>query len=641
MPQGATIPEFITVHLGLPSSNAQNVTVSFIDYIKNVASSEIYPTWPESALRANIYAIISFALNKIYTEFYRSRGYNFDVTNTTQYDQAFVPGRNIFGDINRIVDDIFDSYLRREGFLEPLAARFCNGTTVTCEGLSQWGTVDLANQGYLPYQIIQYYYGDDVNIVTDVPVTSSLESYPGSPISLGDRGPNVRRIQNSLNLISKNYPLIPKVVPDAIFGESTEEAVKTFQRIFNLPQDGVVGRSTWYKLVNLVVGINRLNELNSIGNTLFGLSLEYPDAITEGDVGEKVSIMQLMLNILAEYYPQIPFVPNSGSYDQQTLNGVLAFQKQFGLPQNGIVDDRTWETMYNAVKGIYIADDSRQNETPARILPYPGTILSLGSSGDSVKALQEYLNEISLIYTEISPVTPTGNFGPETRTAVLTYQGLSDLPETGTVDQETWDCIVRAFVAIREGAQPQFGQYPGYELKEGQKDRVRGIEVNTDNLTGRPVYSLQHMLRYINVNKPLPGIPDGIFGGQTTDRVKTFQQENDLNDTGIVNSQTFQAIRDAYIQTLIDLKMPEEVSPHGVIFDEPETEQDILFIAQAILNKLADTFDNISRPNINGKYDAKMQKSVSDFQKQFHLPQNGFDKNTWDQLTKIYNEIKA
>ncbi len=641
MPVGATIPEFITVHLGLPTSNAQNVTVSFIDYIKNVASSEIYPTWPESALRANIYAQISFALNKIYTEFYRARGYNFDITNTTQYDQAFVPGRNIFGDINRIVDDIFDSYLRREGFLEPLAARFCNGTTVTCEGLSQWGSVSLANQGYLPYQIIQYYYGDDVNIITDVPVETSLESYPGYPISTGDRGPNVRRIQNSLNLVSKNYPLIPKVVPDAIFGESTEEAVKTFQRIFNLTPDGVVGRATWYKLVSLVVGINRLNELNSMGNTLFGLSLEYPDAITEGDTGEKVSIMQLMLNILAEYYNQIPFVPNSGSFDQQTLNGVIAFQKQFGLPQNGIVDDRTWEAMYNAVKGIYIATDNGQNEAPVQILPYPGMLLTAGTRGDSVQALQEYLNGISLVYTEISPVTPTGNFGPNTRTAVLTFQGLFGLPETGVVDRETWERIEEVFIEIREGAQPRFGQFPGYELKEGQEDSVRGIEVNTDNLTGRPVYSLQHMLRYINAEKPLPGIPDGIFGGQTTDRVKEFQAENDLNATGTVNSQTFSAIRDAYNKKTDELKQPEGAYPHGVVYDQPETEQDILYVAQVMLNKLADTFANISRPNINGEYDAKMQKSISDFQKQFNLPQNGFDKNTWDQLTRIYNEIKA
>lgn len=642
MPIGATIPEFITVHLGLPSSNAQNVTVPFIDYIKNVASSEIYPTWPEGSLRANIYAIISFALNKVYTEFYRSRGYSFDITDTTQFDQAFVAGRNIFGDINRITDEIFDSYLRREGFLEPLAARFCNGTTVTCEGLSQWGTVSLANRGYLPYQIIQYYYGDDVNIITDVPVTSALESYPGYPISRGDRGALVRRIQNSLNIISRNYPLIPKIVPDGIFGESTEEAVKRFQQIFNLTQDGVIGRATWYKIVSLVVGINRLNELNSMGNTLFGLSLEYPDAITEGDTGEKVSIMQLMLNILAEYYDQIPFVPNSGSYEQQTLNGVIAFQNLFHLTQNGIVDDRTWEAMYNAVKGIYIAEDSGQNESPVQILPYPGTMLSQGSRGDSVRALQEYMNEISLIYTEISPITPTGNFGSNTRAAVLRFQDLFGLPETGTVDRETWERIEQVFIEIRQGALPRFGQYPGYELKEGQQDRIRGIETNTNNLIGRPVYSLQHMLRYINAEKPLPGIPDGIFGKQTTTRVKEFQAENNLTSTGTVNSETFRAIRNAYNKKITEQKQPNGVYPNGVIYDDPKSEQEILYIAQVMLNTLADTFDNLSRPGINGAYDVEMQNAVSDFQKQFHLSQqNGFDKTAWDKLTQIYNEIKA
>lgn len=639
MPTGATIPEFITVHLGLPSSNAQNVTVYFIDYIKNVASSEIYPTWPESSLRANIYAIISFALNKIYTEFYRSRGYNFDITSTTQYDQAFVSGRNIFGDINRIVNDIFDSYLRKEGFLEPLAARFCNGTTVTCDGLSQWGTVSLANQGYLPYQIIQYYYGYDVNIITDVPVTSSLESYPGYPVSRGDRGSVVRRIQNSINIISENYPLIPKITPDGIFGESTEEAVKTLQQTFNLTQDGVIGRATWYKIVSLVVGINRLNELNSMGDTLFGLSLEYPDAITEGDTGEKVSIMQLMLNILAEYYDQIPFVPNSGSYEQQTLNGVIEFQKLFGLPQNGVVNDLTWENMYNAVKGIYIAEDNGLSESPVQILPYPGTLLSVGSSGSIVRTLQEYLDEISLIYTEISPVAPTGNFEADTQSAVLNFQKIFDLPETGTVDRETWEYIERVFIEIRRGAMPVFGQYPGYEIKEGQKDRIRGIETNTNNLIGRPVYSLQHMLRYINAEKPLPGIPDGIYGKQTTDRVKEFQSENNLNSTGTVNSQTFSAIRNAYNKKINELKRPEGVYPHGAIYNNPEISQAALYIAQIMLNKLADTFDNISRPNINGEYDAKMQNSIFDFQKQFNLPLQEPDKNTWDMLTQIYNEI--
>ncbi len=635
------IPETITVHLGTPASNAQNVTVPFIDYIKNVASSEIYPTWPESALRANIFAQISFALNKVYTEFYRSRGYNFDITNTTQFDQAFVPGRNIFSEINRIVDDIFDSYLRRQGFLEPLAARFCNGTTVTCEGLSQWGTVSLANQGFLPFEIIQYYYGDDVNIVRNVPVAPTVESYPGTPISRGDTGSVVRRIQNTLNGISKNYPLIPKLTPDGVYGEATEEAVRTFQEIFNLTPDGVVGRATWYRLISIFVGINRLNELNSVGDTLFGLSLEYPDAITEGDTGEKVSIMQLMLNILSEYYDEIPPVPQTGSFEQQTLNGVIAFQRAFGLPENGIGDDTTWEAMYNAVKGIYIASEQTQPLPPVRILPFPGTNLSVGAQGESVSALQEYINEISLVYPEVTPVTPTGNFGANTRAAVLAIQREFNLPETGVVDRDTWETIINTFATVREGALPAFGQYPGYPLKEGQIDRVRGIETNTDNLTGRPVYSVQQMLRQINAKKPLPGIPDGIFGSQTTDRVKEFQQENNLSPSGTVDSETFRAIRDAYNQTVKDRRKPIEVAPHGVVFDDPQAEEDILLIAQTMLRTLADTYENLSKPDANGRYDAKTQTAISDFQSAFNLPQNGFDKNTWDTLTRIYNEIKS
>lgn len=635
------IPEFITVHLGAPSSNARNVTVPFIDYIKNVASSEIYPTWPESALRANIYAQISFALNKIYTEFYRSRGYNFDITNTTQFDQAFVPGRNVFESVSRVVDNIFDSYLRRQGFLEPLAARFCNGTTVTCAGLSQWGTVSLANQGLLPYEIIQYYYGDDVNIITDVPVAPNVESYPGTPIQRGDTGRVVRRIQNTLNGIANNYPLIPKLTPDGVFGESTEEAVETFQRIFNLTPDGIVGRATWYRLISIFTGINRLNELNSIGNTLFGLSLEYPDAITEGDTGEKVSIMQLMLNILSEYYDDIPAVPQTGSFEQETLDGVLAFQKAFGLPENGVGDDRTWEAMYNAVKGIYIAEERTQNLPPVRIVPFPGELLTVGSRGDDVLALQEYINEISLVYTEINPVTPTGNFGANTRAAVLAIQREFGLPETGAVDRETWNTIVNTFITVREGALPAFGQFQGYTMTEGQTDSVRGIETKEENLKGRPVYSLQQMLRYINAEKPLPGIPDGIYGSQTTDRVRQFQQENNLSATGDVDSETFRAIRDAYDNKKRTLRKPAEVVPHGVVFDRPETAEDIASILQTMLQTLAKTYDNIESPDTTGQYDRQTDDAVKSFQRIFNLPQNGFDRNTWEYITRLYNELKA
>lgn len=203
------IPQRITVHLGAPSSDAANVTVNFVDYVKNVASSEIYPTWEEAALRANILAIVSFALNRVYTEFYRSRGYSFDITNSTAYDQFFVNGRSYFTNVARLVDELFDDYLRRPGFVEPLAAKFCNGTTVTCEGLSQWGSQNLARQGYDTVRILRSYYGN-VEIVNNAPIRGITTSYPGTPLRLGNTGPSVVIVQVELNRISQNYPPSPK-----------------------------------------------------------------------------------------------------------------------------------------------------------------------------------------------------------------------------------------------------------------------------------------------------------------------------------------------------------------------------------------------------------------------------------------------
>ena len=541
------IPEFITVHLGAPNSNAQNVTVPFIDYIKNVASSEIYPTWPENALRANIYAQISFALNKIYTEFYRSRGYDFDITNTTQFDQAYVQGRTIFEDISDIVDDIFDSYLRRNGAIEPLASQFCNGTTVTCEGLSQWGTVSLANDGYLPFQIIRYYYGDDVNIISNVPVESVGESYTGTPLRLGDVGPDVQQVQILLNAISTNYPAIPKVPTGAVFGESTENAVRTFQRIFNLTPDGVVGRATWYKLINLFTGINRLNELNARGDVILGLSLEYPDALREGDTGQGVYTLQLMLNVLSEYYDTVPQVAEDGVYGPSTTSAVAAFQRVYGLPVDGIVGPLTWESMYNAIKGIYIATGrSAEFTTAPAAVQFPGVTLSMGARGNAVMTLQNHINDIAPVFANVAPVNPTGNYGVNTRTAVSELQNRMNLPQNGTADEDTWNGIERMRQNVLRGSNAQFGQYPGFDLREGMEDEVRGIAITTDELTGRPVYSLQYMLRIINRNKDLPGIPDGIFGPQTTERVVVFQTENNLSPTGVVDVETFDAIKIAY-----------------------------------------------------------------------------------------------
>ncbi len=346
------IPQQITVHLGAPSSYAANVTVPFIDYVKNVASSEIYPTWDESALQANILAIVSFALNRVYTEFYRSRGYDFDITNNTAFDQAYVNGRSYFDSISRQVDTLFNDYLRRPNFVEPLAAKFCNGTTVTCEGLSQWGSQNLAQQGYNSVDILRNYYGN-VEIVNDAPIRGITSSYPGTPLRRGSSGPSVVVMQVELNRIAQNYPAIPKLATaDGIFGSRTEASVRRFQEIFDLTPDGIVGKATWYALVRLYTAVTRLSELRSQGQQFYSINWEYPDPIQEGDTGDKVRHLQYMLSILSAYIQQIPPVSVDGIFGPATRNAVVAAQGFFGLPQTGQVDDETWDEIYDQFAGI-------------------------------------------------------------------------------------------------------------------------------------------------------------------------------------------------------------------------------------------------------------------------------------------------
>ena len=346
------VPQRITVHLGSPSASADNVTVSFSDYVKNVASSEIYPTWEESALRANILAIVSFALNRVYTEFYRSRGYDFDITSSTAYDQFFVRGRSFFSNVSRLVDELFNSYLRRPGFVEPLAAKFCNGTTVTCEGLSQWGSQALAQQGYNSTQILRSYYGD-VEIVANAPVQDYVSSYPGTPLRRGSVGPNVVVIQTELNRISQNYPAIPKVsAVDGIFGAATENSLTAFQEIFNLNPDGVVGPATWYALVRLYTAVTSLSELRSQGQRFYTIAWNKGRPLVPGDRGIQVEHLQYMLRVLAAYISQIPSVAVDGIYGSASRSAVLAAQGYFGLPQTGTVDLTTWNEIYDQFAGI-------------------------------------------------------------------------------------------------------------------------------------------------------------------------------------------------------------------------------------------------------------------------------------------------
>ncbi len=376
LPRLPYVPNYITVHLGAPDSNAENVTVSFPQYIKNVASSEIYPTWSEAAIYANIYAQISYALNRVYTEFYPSRGYDFNITSSTAYDQKFIKGRTIFENIDRIVDDIFTTYIRRIGYIEPLAAKYCNGTTVTCDGLSQWGSEYLARQGYSAIGILQYYYGDNIELVRNAPILDISSQYPGYPISIGDRGPNVLLIQVQLNRIAINYPAIPAVKEDGIFGEATQRSVRQFQEIFNLTLDGVVGAATWNKMIMLYVGIERLAELNSEGVMLFGSSLEFPDTLRLGDEGRKVEILQYFLAVVSEFYDAVPFVSVTGVFNRETENAVIAFQKSIGITADGVVGRRTWDELYRAYYGItqtvFIPNSN--------VLSYPGDVVRIGAS---------------------------------------------------------------------------------------------------------------------------------------------------------------------------------------------------------------------------------------------------------------------
>lgn len=345
------IPQRITVHLGPPSSNDQNVTVNFVDYVKNVASSEIYPTWEDSALRANILAIVSFALNRVYTEFYRSRGYNFDITNSTAYDQFFVNGRSYFSNVAQIVDDLFNDYLRRPGFVEPLAAKFCNGTTAICEGLSQWGSQNLAEQGFSSTEILRSYYGN-VEIVNNAPIQDITISYPGV-LRRGTTGPSVVTVQVMLNRISQNYPAIPKISQvDGIFGAQTEAAVRKFQSIFNLTSDGIVGRATWYALVRYYIAVTRMAELRSQGQRFYANSWANSNPIEQGDQGVKVEHLQYMLSVLSAYIPEIPPVTVDGIFGAGTRSAVIAAQQRFGLPQTGIVNYDTWDEIYDQFSGI-------------------------------------------------------------------------------------------------------------------------------------------------------------------------------------------------------------------------------------------------------------------------------------------------
>ena len=445
MPEFPIVPEFITVHLGKPSAAARNVRVPFSQYIKNVASSEIYPTWPESSLRANIYAEITFALNRIYTEHYRSRGYDFDITNSTQFDQYYVEGRDIFENISRVVDDIFNDYVVKQGQIQPYFTQYC---AQKCEGLSQWGTVTLANQGYTPYRILQYYYGNDIDIIRNAPIKTNTPTYPGTPLRLGSGGEDVVEIQRQLNRIAVNYPSIPKITESTgYFEQTTQTAVKQFQKIFNLVQDGIVGKDTWYKIKQIYNGIKGLSELYSEGITISEIESKYERLLKLGTRGPSVRIVQYYLQFLSFFNLKLPYVAMDGIFGQETYDAVLTFQSLYGLEVDGIVGRNTWDMIQDAYVGVLnsLTDEYRSYSS----LLYPGYIITTGASGKVVEQLQTFLKTIADNNSAVPQVTVDGYYGNQTKNAVLAIQKLQGLEQNGQVGVLTWNAIVNLYNQYR------------------------------------------------------------------------------------------------------------------------------------------------------------------------------------------------
>lgn len=456
------IPENITVHLGKPDSNAPNITLPFPDYVKNVASSEIYPTWPENALRANIYVIVTYALNRIYTEWYRSRGYDFDITGSTQYDQAFVANRDIFENISVLVDELFNNYLTMGENIEPFFTAFCNGTTVTCEGLSQWGTVGLANQGLTPYEILQRYYGNNINIVRNAPVRTNTPSFGGEALRLGSASNDVQTIQVQLNRISRDYPAIPKIPePNAIFGKATEDAVKEFQRIFQLPITGIVNSATWYKIAYIYVSVKRLSELNSEGLSLEDVSRRFESELSIGMQSPQVKLIQYYLAVIGAYYRRVNPVDITGYFGEMTENSVKSFQQVFGLEETGVVDRTTWNTIYDAYDGIINSIPYESSD----VVLYPNIVLKEGMTSEYVKIIQQYLSFIHKTFPDIPAVNDTGYFGAMTKNAVIAFQNKFGLVPNGAVGVLTWNEIASLYSDLKFGENRLPYQHPGYIIE--------------------------------------------------------------------------------------------------------------------------------------------------------------------------------
>ncbi len=431
------VPNNIVVHLGSPSSNSRNITVPFTSYISNVAASELYPTWPQNALIANIYAIISFTMNRIYNEWYRSKGYNFDITSSPAYDQTYTENRSTYENINNIVQEIFNNYVVKGNGIEPYFTSYCDGRKLICNGLSQWGSVTLANQGKTPLEILKNYYGNDISIKYDAEVGDGTIGYPGYDIELGSFGNPVLAIERDLKRIRNNYPAIPEIPSSpGIYTNDLANAVKKFQEIFNLPVTGVVNKATWYKIKYIYNSVKKLGDLYSEGITEEEATFLYNDKLTLGNSGIDVEYIHYFLDALAFLDPDIPRLQTNSIYSENTVTMVKAFQKKYGLPVTGDFTYSDWKVLKEEYEKIlsFVPDKNKDyvNEL------YPNNFLMKGMSGDDIKRYQRLLLKICRFDKSIPGVRVNGIFDDLTDRSVRKLQNDYGFEINGIVGPLLW-----------------------------------------------------------------------------------------------------------------------------------------------------------------------------------------------------------
>ena len=622
------IPKNITVHLGKPAAAARNVTVSFRDYIANVASSEVYPTWPEQALRANIHCQISLALNRIYTEWYPSKGYTFNITNSTSYDQYYVHGRTVFDVMVRITDDIFNTYLRKRGTVNPYYSEYCDGKSVTCPGLKQWGTVTLANQGRTALQILRYYYGSDIEIVRTNNIQSIPQSYPGSPLRQGDSGTAVFTLQRQLNRITKDYPFLGKLTVDGVFGSRMAATVRAFQKQFNLTADGMVGRQTWYKISYIYVSVKDLAELTSEGEVSSGTLSDGTwggTVLRTGSTGSAVEQLQFWLNTLAQYESSIPSLTVDGVYGTGTANAVRAFQRKYGLTVDGVVGRATWTEVYDQFRSI-----QSDNGTPNA---YPGTALREGASGQNVRLVQFWLKIARTVYPSLSNVTVDGRFGSATAAAVRRFQRYFGLTADGVVGRTTWQKLYEVYNDIANkllSSSLRPGEYPGV-LRNGS--------------SGTAVRELQFYLYLMSAyESSIPAIAiDGQFGASTEAAVRAYQRFAGLTVDGIVGRTTWNSLYDKAstlrasgpVVTLKRLPYP------GTPLTVGSSGSAVLYYS-LLLQRIAYYFTSVVSPPLSDQYTDETAAATRSAQELLNLHETGIaDAETWTAVEALSLQLAA